>query len=117
MVKAFKSKVEVEAYNTQLPTGFNIGKAITHSKRRTLCKKYGSDNWYDWANEHWGTKWDVEDSDITDDHEDGIVTYSFETAWGPPEPIFNMLSGKYPDVHISWFYDEPGMEFSGYLPH
>ena len=74
------------------------------------------EDWYNWSNENWGTKWDVTEVEISDDHEDGVVTYSFETAWGPPEPIFNMLCGKYPEVHISWFYDEPGMEFSGYLP-
>ena len=74
------------------------------------------EDWYNWSNENWGTKWDVREVEISDDHEDGVVTYSFETAWGPPEPIFNMLCGKYPEVHISWFYDEPGMEFRGYLP-
>ena len=73
------------------------------------------EDWYNWSNENWGTKWDVTEVEISDDHEDGVVTYSFETAWGPPEPIFNMLCGKYPEVHISWFYDEPGMEFSGYF--
>ena len=24
---------------------------------------------------------------------------------------------NFPDVGISWFYDEPGMEFAGYLPN
>ena len=74
------------------------------------------ENWYDWSVVNWGTKWDVTNCKITDTHEDGIVTYSFETAWCPPEPIYDVLAEKYPEVSISWFYDEYGMEVSGYLP-
>ena len=32
-----------------------------------------------------------------------------------PDVVIPMLKEKYPDVSISWFYDEPGMEFAGYL--
>jgi len=74
------------------------------------------DGWYGWRNENWGTKWDVVDSEMFDEAEDGFVSYSFDTAWSPPEPVYNALKEKYPEVRISWFYDEPGMGFSGYLP-
>ena len=75
------------------------------------------EDWYGWRNENWGTKWDATNGDMFDDSEEGFVSYSFDTAWSPPEPIYNALKEKYPDVRISWFYDEPGMEFSGYLPN
>ena len=39
------------------------------------------------------------------------------TAWSPPYGIFDKIKEDFPDVGISWFYDEPGMEFAGYLPN
>ena len=71
-------------------------------------------NWYDWSLEHWGTKWDTNDVQVVDEDEESI-TYSFDTAWSPPEPICAALRDKFPDLHISWFYRESGMEIAGYL--
>ena len=31
--------------------------------------------------------------------------------------IYDKIKEDFPDVGISWFYDEPGMEFAGYLPN
>jgi hypothetical protein len=69
-------------------------------------------NW--WSIENWGTKWDADDVQVVDEDEDSI-TYSFDTAWSPPEPICEALRDKFPDLHISWFYRESGMEIAGYL--
>ena len=41
----------------------------------------------------------------------------FQTAWAPASGIFDKIKEDYPDVAISWFYDEPGMEYAGYLPN
>ena len=71
-------------------------------------------NWYDWSLEHWGTKWDTNDVQVVDEDEESI-TYSFDTAWSPPEPICAALRDKFPALHISWFYRESGMEIAGYL--
>ena len=71
-------------------------------------------NWCDWSLEHWGTKWDTNDVQVVDEDEESI-TYSFDTAWSPPEPICAALRDKFPDLHISWFYRESGMEIAGYL--
>ena len=74
-------------------------------------------NWYDWSVANWVTKWNVSEVDMITNEHDSVVTYYFDTAWNPPTPIYNVLKEKYPEVYISWFYDEPGMEFSGYLPN
>ena len=50
------------------------------------------------------------------DEECGYATFEFMTAWAPADGIFNVIREKYPDVGISWFYDEPGCELAGYLP-
>ena len=63
-----------------------------------------------------GTKWEI--SGVECDHyEDNAFECEFETAWSPAEGIFNALRDQFPDLSISWFYDEPGMEFAGYLPN
>ena len=77
------------------------------------------DRWYDWRNQNWGTKWDVAGNvDIEkEEWEDEIESFeaNFETAWAPPEGVCMRLRQLFPDVHISWFYDEPGNECAGYL--
>ena len=72
------------------------------------------DRWYDWRLAHWDTKWDAYDVAITDDDPD-CLEIQFETAWSPPEAVCNALREQYPDLSVSWFYDEPGCEIAGYL--
>jgi len=72
------------------------------------------DRWYDWRVQNWDTKWDAYDVEVVDpDPENMEIT--FNTAWSPPESICHALREQYPDVSISWFYDEPGEEIAGYL--
>ena len=72
------------------------------------------DRWYDWRIQNWDTKWDAYDVSIDDDDPDQLEV-SFNTAWSPPEAICNQLKEDYPDLAVSWFYDEPGCEIAGYL--
>ena len=72
------------------------------------------DRWYDWRVQNWDTKWDAYDVVITDNDPE-CLEVEFNTAWSPPEAICNELREKYPDVSISWFYDEPGCQIAGYL--
>ena len=72
------------------------------------------DRWYDWRLQNWDTKWDAYDVEVTDDDPDQ-VEIQFSTAWSPPEAVCHALREQYPDVSISWFYDEPGVEIAGYL--
>ena len=44
-----------------------------------------------------------------------MLELNFNTAWSPPESICHKLGEMFPDVSISWFYDEEGMEVAGYL--
>jgi len=75
----------------------------------------GHANWYSWRVDNWGTKWEVGEVDYYDSDDDGYVQWEFCTAWGPPEGACNRLRELFPDVSISWFYDEPGCEIAGYL--
>ena len=70
--------------------------------------------WYDWRVQNWDTKWDCYDVVVTDDAPES-VEIEFNTAWSPPEAICSAIREQYPDVSVSWFYDEPGCEIAGYL--
>ena len=71
------------------------------------------DRWYDWRLQNWDTKWEA--SEVELDYEDSeILRVEFDTAWSPPEGVMTKLREKFPDVTFSCFYDEPGMEISGY---
>ena len=72
------------------------------------------DRWYDWRVQNWETKWDCYDVVVTDDDPDQLEV-EFNTAWSPPEAICHELREQYPDLSVSWFYDEPGCEIAGYL--
>ena len=72
------------------------------------------DRWYDWRLQNWDTKWDAYDVVVTDDDPES-VEIEFNTAWCPPEAICHAIREQYPDIDVSWFYDEPGCEIAGYL--
>ena len=76
------------------------------------------ERWYGWCVNNWGTKWDAYDFCGADvEKEFGTATFEFNTAWGPADGIYQYIVDHYPDVDISWFYDEPGCELAGYLPN
>jgi len=73
------------------------------------------DRWYDWRLKYWDTKWDCYDLEIDEDDLPHGFEVSFNTAWSPPEGICRAMRKQYPDIDISWFYDEPGEGIAGYL--
>ena len=137
LMEAVKGKlVEQDGKEYQAPFSFNsivpmpedirdttsptrISETNTQEQVDALQEKYGVTNWYDWAIKNWGTKWDLNafhDDTQVNYHEDANeVTYRFDTAWSPPQLVHEALVEQYPAVNISWHYDEPDMEFSGYL--
>jgi hypothetical protein len=73
------------------------------------------DRWYNWRVQNWGTKWDCYTLEIDDSDLPHGFEVTFETAWSPPEEVCHAIREQYPNVSISWFYDEPGCEIAGYL--
>ena len=71
------------------------------------------DRWYSWNTNNWGTKWELGERDCEQD--ENTLECEFQTAWSPPEGIYQALREQFPDVSISWFFDEPGMQVAGYL--
>ena len=69
--------------------------------------------WWDWRVQNWGTKWNSYDCEVIE-IDDEQIEYRFSTAWSPPEGVIKKLREQYPDIEITAFYDEPGMEIAGY---
>lgn len=77
----------------------------------------GATNWYDWAVNNWGTKWDVSDEGLEyEDTEDGYATISgwFDSAWAPPVQAYNTYLEQNREVSLVSFYEEGGMDFAGH---
>jgi len=87
------------------------GRVLTHQQVRDLEIRYGASHWYDWNLEHWGTKWDCNDSDV--DYSGSEATVTFETAWSPPVDAMVVLSKRLKDCVVTLDYMEPGCDFAG----
>jgi hypothetical protein len=73
-------------------------------------------DWYSWQVEHWGTKWDLDDSQETS--VDTTVIYSvFQTAWSPPEEWLAHAAATFPNLRFTLTYDEPGCDFGGVIEY
>ena len=74
-----------------------IGENITKEESDRLIELYGHNNWYDWSNANWGTKWGCYDNEYEDGH------YRFTTAWNPLHTeILDMLAKDIPDFLYDW---------------
>jgi hypothetical protein len=99
-------------FNTVVPMPKELQGTVSPSKDDTqeekdasknLIEKYGSNNWYDWSCENWGTKWNgVSDEPYT--YGEGII--HFRTAWSYPESFIEALSKKFPDELIEFEWEE-----------
>jgi len=69
-------------------------------------------SWYDWNTANWGTKWNA--STVSINISGKIAYIEFDTAWSVPEPIYEELLEKYPDVIFDWKYWEPMMDWAGH---
>jgi len=108
------------------------------SSNEELIKKYGTDNWYDWCNTNWGTKWgdyDITKSDLAnlvqysypfkedgekdyvnpiENTDNSYVHFYYDTAWAPgSDQLCDALCLKFPELNFNLYYEEPGMGFAG----
>ena len=98
-------------FNTVVPMpkelqGVSPSRDDTQEKKdasKKLIEKYGSNNWYDWSCENWGTRW----NGVTDNpYCDGEGIIHFRTAWSRPEGFIEALSEKFPNELIEFEWEE-----------
>ncbi|MBT09455.1 MAG: hypothetical protein CMQ27_09015 [Gammaproteobacteria bacterium] len=78
----------------------------------------GYDNWYDWAVNNWGTKWDVDVDNLELNQQvagsdEAEINGWFDSAWAPPLHALDYYIEKNPDVSIRCMYYEGGCDFMG----
>jgi hypothetical protein len=78
---------------------------------KALIERYGYANWYDFAVNEWGTKWDTCDGTIQEEGP-GYIVASFDTAWSPPIALMEKLPGHGFDS-VVLDYVEFGMNYVG----
>ena len=80
-----------------------------------LENKYGTNNWYDWVYDNWGTKWVTQVSletviENTNSFEEDIwVEFSVDSAWGPPVYLLQHIADTY-NLNIGCRWWEEGGE-------
>lgn len=81
---------------------FGLSRCLTAELSAEYILKFGTDNWYDWNNINFGTKWNSYDHYCM---ESGTETqFGFQTAWSHPFPIIKKLSNLFPKVTINVKY-------------
>ena len=78
-----------------------------------VLEAYGYKDWYEWNNANWGTKWDIDEKELTMHHMDNIIWVSFDSAWSPPRFVIERLAELYPKTVITHYFEESGMDFAG----
>lgn len=73
-----------------------------------LRQLYGYDNWYDWKNAKWGTKWGAYEFEMYDTN-----SFRFQTAWSTPDPVFEKWAEMYPNLTFIFKVCEEGGFFAG----
>lgn len=65
--------------------------------------------WYGWRTSNWGTKWDVDANDVSEDDD---VIY-FLSAWSPPIEWLDKVASDNPHLSFRLTYVEGGNWFAG----
>jgi hypothetical protein len=96
---------------------YNITAPTSDAKGSGMFPSKGDDDW--WSNQvnTWGTKWDVAGEDVYFSESDGSLSYSFSSAWSPPEGAIAKLAEIFPTVSIVHTFDETGMCFWGIMTY
>lgn len=81
--------------------------------RNAIPKDGFNNGGYEWCVTNWGTKWNASCDDITE--KPRSLVYRFDTAWGPPEPIVNVMAEMFPRLRFNLRFWEMGMGFQGQL--
>lgn len=89
--------------------GDETKQAEQNKKEQANIEKYGSANWYDWANTNWGTKWgdcefdwtNLDSKNLKVEPTDVCISAHYQTAWSPADGLIRNISGQFPALHFS----------------
>ncbi len=141
--EATKEQDQYELFKNLIPMPKELEGTSSPRKEKDeqLIEKYGSDNWYDWCNDKWGTKWgdyELSSSEIRHeksykysvlesgetDYENPVesltgessIHFDYTTAWAPgADELGQAIVNRFPNLSGFISYEEPGMGFAGQL--
>lgn len=96
---------------------FSPALPLTENLQKMYKEKYGADNWYDWANKNWGTKWGAYDHGewkLLNCGGDWVASLFFMSAWAPVVPVIEVCASKFPDLKFTLKYADEGGGFLGF---
>ena len=102
-----------------MPEGLkNTTADMTEDKE--MIKKYGYSDWYGWATNEWGTKWEVSEFYGVDRQYltetsagESTISFAFDSAWAPPTGAYENFIANNEDCSLRATYHEPGCDFMG----
>lgn len=65
-------------------------------------EKHGHGSWYGWCKEHWGTKWNAEDSKVESNPDAIVVRFTCATSFA--KPVIAALSRRWPQLLVRVLY-------------
>ena len=90
------------------------------STDKKLMDKYGYSDWYGWACDNWGTKWDIAefygvDRQYLSEQSEGesTISFAFSSAWSPPIGAYEYFLAKNEECSLKAYYYEGGCDFMG----
>lgn len=108
-----------DAATTSTDTGLLHAMVAMPAELKGTTSPSDGENWYSWCVSNWGTKWEVDSSNLEIVHDTASNTASiygwFDSAWAPPIAALVSYGEQNTDVQIELFYNEPGMAFCGKL--
>lgn len=104
ILEVIKSEDNPFDFDKIIPMPDYIYRGNLSDKERKL---YGKNNWHDWSNENWGTKWNSVRAYVKDN-----IIY-FDTAWSPCRPVIAALAKKYPTMRFEYSFYEIMCGFQG----
>ena len=89
-------------------------------KNEYMEKKYGHSDWYTWACDSWGTKWEIcefygmDRQYLTEQNEgESTITFGFQSAWSPPIGAYENFLSENEECSLKAYYYEGGCDFMG----
>ena len=90
------------------------------SEDKKMIKKYGYSDWYGWACDNWGTKWDISEFYGVDRHYltetsegESTISFAFSSAWAPPTGAYDNFLSENSECSLNATYYEGGCDFMG----
>ena len=97
-------KIQIKNKEKELKGEHFLDRSITQEINDNLITKYGTNNWYDWSNNNWGTKWgdcdlEIEITQHPHRKREEYGELKFESAWSPiGENVLDMLLKDFPNI-------------------